>query len=166
MNNTEMTTLSSLLIELSYLNVHGVTSKINTLLIHAKPLNNSSFTIHPPIRFTSVLFFCPFLVASLSSSSAVVSRMTTRNVAGAYPTCQFLSSTSLQYSFSVCSPLKMTVSHCCRSISFPIGLYGFLVYAWVAISVAPEHTCDHLLCPNVSRHCMISLFVFTILTYL
>ena len=34
MNNTEMTTLSSLLIELSYLIVHGVTSKINTLLIH------------------------------------------------------------------------------------------------------------------------------------
>ena len=34
MNNTEMTALSSLLIELSYLIVHGVTSKINTLLIH------------------------------------------------------------------------------------------------------------------------------------
>ena len=31
------------------------------------------------------------------------------------------------------------MSHCCKSISFPIGLSGFLVYAWVAISVAPEH---------------------------
>ena len=31
------------------------------------------------------------------------------------------------------------MSHCCKSISFPIGFSGFLVYAWVAISVAPEH---------------------------
>ena len=65
--------------------------------------------------------------------------MTTRNAAGAYPTCPLLSSTSLQCSFSACSPLKMSVSHCCRSISFPRGLSGFLVYAWVAISVAPAH---------------------------
>ena len=65
--------------------------------------------------------------------------MTTRNAAGAYPTSPCLSSTSLQFSFSACNPLKTSVSHCWRSISFPIGLSGFLVYAWVAISVAPEH---------------------------
>ena len=48
-------------------------------------------------------------------------------------------STSLQCSLSACFPLNMSVSHCCRSIYFPRGLSGFLVYAWVAISVAPAH---------------------------
>ena len=68
--------------------------------------------------------------------------MTIRNAASAYPTSPCLSSTtstSLQCSFSVCSPLKTSVSHYCRSISFIRGTSGFLVYAWVAISVAPEH---------------------------
>ena len=51
----------------------------------------------------------------------------------------FLYSTRLQCLFSVCSPLKMSVSHCRRSISFPIGLSWFFVYACVAMSGVPAH---------------------------
>ena len=56
MNNTEMTTLSSLLIELSYLIVHGVTSKINTLLIHFM-----SFLLPNVIAAYTVPLFCIYV---------------------------------------------------------------------------------------------------------
>ena len=46
-------------------------------------------------------------------------------------------------------PVRILLAHSClllassvrslRVISFPIGLYGFLVYAWVAIIIAPLH---------------------------
>ena len=119
-------------------------------------------------------FSCPFLVASLSSSSTLVSRITIRNAAGAYTTCPFLSSISHQCSFSTFSPLKTNVSHCRRSISFPRGLSWFFVYACVAVIAVPEHrsflfsvlpssivldTCIHLLCPNVSRSLLSSLLL-------
>ena len=138
-------------------------------------LRSPSCPIHPAIWFSSVLSSCPFLVASLSSSSAVVSRMTTRNAAGAYPTCPFLSFTSLQCSFSACVSLKMSVSHCCRNISFPRGLSGFLVWGgggchkrctrtYLLPLFCPntslvQDTCDHLLCPNVFRSLMSILFL-------
>ena len=112
-------------------------------------LRSPSYPIHPPIWFSSVLFFCPFLVALPSSSSAVVSRMTTRKAAGAYPTCPFLYSTSLQCSFYACSPLKMSVSHCYRSISFPRGLSGFLVSAnFNMLPVTPS-------CPHTQVHALV-----------
>ena len=42
--------------------------------------------------------------------------------------------------FVLCgSPLKMSVSHCRRSISFPTGLFWLSVYAWVAMSDVPAH---------------------------
>ena len=63
--------------------------------------------------------------------------MTVRNVTGAYPTCPVLSSTNHQCSFSPCSLLNMSLSHCRISISFPTGLSWFFVYAWVAMSGVP-----------------------------
>ena len=45
--------------------------------------------------------------------------MTTSNASGAYHTCPFPSGTSQQCSLSTGSPLKTSVSYCCRSISFP-----------------------------------------------
>ena len=47
--------------------------------------------------------------------------------------------TRLQCTLSACCPLKVSVSHCRRSISFPTGLSWFFVYAWVAMSGVPAH---------------------------
>ena len=69
---------------------------------------------------------------------------------------------SMQCSFSACSPLKMNVSHCCRSIFFPRGLSGFLVYVSVAISVAPAHITflsSVLISPSSSTPAIISSFL-------
>ena len=99
--------------------------------------------------------------------------MTTRNAAGAYPTCLFLCSTRHHavfalYVFSTedeCVPLR-------RYISVPRGLSGFFEYAWVGMVDVAQHilplfcpilslvlyTCVLLLCPNVSR-CLLSIVV-------